>query len=38
MSQPTDQRTYVVPGMTCSQCVTSVREQVSEVAGYEVSG
>ena len=26
-------RTYAVTGMTCSHCVLSVREEVSEVAG-----
>ena len=26
-------RTYTVTGMTCSHCVTAVREEVSEVAG-----
>ena len=26
-------RTYVVTGMTCSHCVTSVAEEVSDVAG-----
>ena len=35
MSQTTDQRTYTVSGMTCSHCVASVREEVSEVAGVE---
>jgi copper chaperone len=29
----TDQRSYTVSGMTCSHCVLSVREEVSEVAG-----
>jgi copper chaperone CopZ len=33
MSQFTDQRTYTVSGMTCSHCVASVTEEVSEVAG-----
>jgi copper chaperone len=36
MSQPTsssESRHYVVDGMTCSHCVMSVREEVSEVAG-----
>ncbi len=28
-------RTYAVQGMTCSHCVMSVREEVSEVAGVE---
>ena len=27
------ERTYTVTGMTCGHCVTSVREEVSEVAG-----
>jgi len=30
-----DTRTYAVQGMTCSHCVLSVREEVSEVAGVE---
>jgi copper chaperone len=29
----TPDRTYTVTGMTCSHCVASVREEVSEVAG-----
>ena len=28
-------RTYSVSGMTCSHCVLSVREEVSELAGVE---
>jgi copper chaperone len=28
-------RQYVVRGMTCGHCVSSVREEVSEVAGVE---
>jgi copper chaperone len=28
-----NQREYLVQGMTCSHCVLSVREEVSEVAG-----
>ena len=28
-----DQRSYIVDGMTCSHCVLSVREDVSEVPG-----
>jgi copper chaperone CopZ len=28
-------REYTVQGMTCSHCVLSVREEVSEVAGVE---
>jgi len=28
-----DTRTYTVTGMTCSHCVDSVTEEVSEVAG-----
>ena len=27
------EKTYTVEGMTCSHCVTSVREEVSEVEG-----
>ena len=33
LSQIDDHRDYVVVGMTCGHCVTSVREEVSEVAG-----
>ena len=29
----TTDRTYTVAGMTCSHCVASVREEVSEVDG-----
>jgi copper chaperone len=29
----TTDRTYTVSGMTCSHCVASVREEVSEVDG-----
>ena len=29
----TTDRTYAVAGMTCSHCVASVREEVSEVDG-----
>ena len=29
----TKDRTYTVTGMTCSHCVASVREEVSEVDG-----
>jgi copper chaperone len=29
----TTDRTYTVTGMTCSHCVASVREEVSEVDG-----
>ena len=32
----TETRDYTVKGMTCSHCVLSVREEVSEIAG--VSG
>ena len=34
MSATTD-RTFNVSGMTCSHCVLSVREEVSEVAGVD---
>jgi copper chaperone len=27
--------TYIVSGMTCGHCVSSVKEEVSEVAGVE---
>ena len=30
-----DTRTYAVQGMNCSHCVTSVRAEVSEVAGVQ---
>jgi copper chaperone len=33
MSQNAETREYTVQGMTCSHCVLSVREEVSEVAG-----
>jgi copper chaperone len=33
MSQTETRRTYTVSGMSCTHCVLSVREQVSEVAG-----
>ena len=33
-----DSRTYTVEGMSCSHCVTAVREEVSEVAGVEEVG
>jgi len=26
-------RTYIVQGMTCAHCVTSVREEVSQIVG-----
>lgn len=33
-TQPTSSsRTYVVEGMTCSRCVSAVREEVTAVAG-----
>jgi copper chaperone len=37
MSQTTDSisRAYTVSGMTCSHCVLSVREEVSEVSGVQ---
>ena len=31
----TNERTYTVQGMTCSHCVLSVREEVSDVAGVD---
>jgi copper chaperone len=34
-TEPTESRTYTVVGMTCSHCVSSVREELSEVAGVE---
>jgi copper chaperone len=30
-----DEKTYTVNGLTCSHCVLSVREEVSEVDGVE---
>jgi copper chaperone len=33
MTQTTENRDYTVEGMTCSHCVLSVREEVSEVPG-----
>ena len=35
-SQTTDSRDYTVQGMTCSHCVLSVREEVSEIPGVRV--
>jgi copper chaperone len=32
-TQTAETRDYTVQGMTCSHCVLSVREEVSEVAG-----
>ena len=33
MSQIIETRDYTVQGMSCSHCVLSVREEVSEIAG-----
>jgi copper chaperone len=33
MNQTTETLEYIVNGMTCSHCVLSVREEVSEVPG-----
>jgi copper chaperone len=33
MTTATETRDFTVQGMTCSHCVLSVREEVSEVAG-----
>jgi copper chaperone len=33
LNQITETREYTVQGMTCSHCVLSVREEVSEVPG-----
>ena len=33
LNQTADTREYTVQGMTCSHCVLSVREEVSEVPG-----
>ena len=30
-----DEQTYTVAGMTCDHCVSSVREEVSELVGVE---
>ena len=35
MTSSINERSYTVTGMTCSHCVASVREDVSEVAGVE---
>lgn len=32
-----DVRTYAISGMTCSHCVMSVREEVSEVEGVSAA-
>ena len=37
MSQTASTRIYTVTGMTCSHCVASVQEEVSEVAGVETA-
>jgi copper chaperone len=34
-AQPSETRKYTVEGMTCSHCVLSVREEVSEVPGVD---
>jgi copper chaperone len=31
----TDTRTYTVTGMTCAHCVSSVTEEVQEIAGVD---
>ncbi len=36
-SYPLETRQYTVEGMTCSHCVSSVREEVSEVAGVSTA-
>jgi copper chaperone len=33
MSHPTNENEYSVQGLTCSHCVASVRQEVSDVAG-----
>jgi copper chaperone len=33
VNETAETREYVVQGMTCSHCASSVREEVSEVAG-----
>ena len=33
MDTPSPYRAYSVAGMTCNHCVTSVREEVGEIAG-----
>jgi copper chaperone len=32
---PSETRTYTVEGMTCSHCVLSVREEVTEIPGVD---
>jgi len=34
-SQTGGTRTYTVQGMTCSHCVTSVREEVAQITGVQ---
>jgi copper chaperone len=34
--QTDDTRVYTVTGMTCSHCVLSVREEVSELPGVDI--
>ena len=36
-SHNTSSKTYVVKGMTCAHCVTSVKEEVAEVPGVEAT-
>ena len=36
-SQTAETRSYTVEGMTCSHCVLSVREEVSEVPGVDAA-
>jgi copper chaperone len=37
-TQPDETRDYTLQGMTCSHCVLSVREEVSEVPGVSAVG
>ncbi len=36
-SSPLETRQYTVAGMTCSHCVSSVREEVAEIAGVSTA-
>ncbi len=35
MTPNDDVRTYTVPGMSCSHCVTAIREEVGRVTGVD---
>jgi copper ion binding protein len=35
-ADPTETKTYTVPGMSCQHCVTAVSGEVGQVAGVEM--